>query len=629
MTVRHRILLACLAFIAIIGAMAASAWRDQGQLSTLAIDLYDHGFVIQDFLGRSAVSFERFAARRAPGPLTQAEQSGPLKDVLSSLDIARGGAVSPKTKAVLGLLRSRLAALPASPAGQIDQALTQVSESFGKAARRLSNDGLAQRDAADASAAAARRLLLMTVGGTLAGAAFTGWLLNRSVAPPLRRASADMARLCQGDVDADVRGTARRDEIGELCRSMGVFRQALIDNRAMEQQARERMTQQRERQAAVAGLAQQFSAEVSVQLDSVDGAVGGLQGTAGLLADRATRMTQQSARVGQLAEGASANSRAMADMVVDLTSSAQAIASVIADSGAAMQMMLREAEQARGIVDELGTVASGVGSVVALISGVAGKTNLLALNATIEAARAGEAGRGFAVVASEVKALARQTAEATGDISKRIAAVSESAAGAMRLMHDMADRIGAVERCGVAIAESVERQGASIGQINQNLLAAAASITEVAGGMEELQGDAADNAGASRQVGDAAVSVQERSSVLRKEIEYFIKATNEANDWRSFRRYDHDAAVTVAHANGPPEHGRVVNLSLGGAAVSGIPAMPTGRVCSVGGLLSGPIPATVVVWNNGTLRLQFSQAADIQEALAAYIASHCKARAAA
>ena len=205
----------------------------------------------------------------------------------------------------------------------------------------------------------------------------------------------------------------------------------------------------------------------------------------------------------------------------------------------------------------------------------------------------------------------------------------ESAQRAMTLIHAMADRITAVERSSGAIAESVQRQGAAIEQINHNLLAAAESIAAVAGGMEQLQTDVTENAGASRQVTTNATDVQGRSSVLRREIEYFTLATNEASDWRNFVRYDTDMAVTLRPPDGPPVPGRLRNISRGGAAIGCIADLHRGQACNLEGLLAQPLPATVVHCGGGTVRLQFSQADDVQEPLRLFVTERFAARKAA
>jgi methyl-accepting chemotaxis protein len=446
--------------------------------------------------------------------VSAAEQQGALGEIVSNLDIAIAGVQVAKTHALLGKLRGEIAGLAASvaPAAEIGR----ISDGLLRAAHRISNDGLAQRDDA-AAAASARAMLLWSLAGTLAGAGLTGFLLTRSVVPPLRQAAGAMRGLCAGALDTEVTGAGRRDEIGDLCRSLQVFRQALLQNQAMETEKTRLEEIRRERQQGLLTLATEFNAAVASQLGSVGAAVDRMPRTAGVLAERADRMAKRSALVGQVAGAAAASAHGVTAATEQLALAGQDIARVIVQSTEATRQMLGEAEQAQKLVDELGSVAAGVGSVVALISGIAGQTNLLALNATIEAARAGEAGRGFAVVAGEVKALA-------------------------------------------------------------------------AGGMDELREDAARNEVASAEVAEAGGDVRHRSDALHEEVEYFIKATQEASEWRRFRRYDCDQTVRLVLADGTAMPGQLRIVSRGGAAVT-CAEMALGASCEVVGLLEAAVQA--------------------------------------
>ena len=136
--------------------------------------------------------------------------------------------------------------------------------------------------------------------------------------------------------------------------------------------------------------------------------------------------------VAAASEEASTNVQSVASATEELSSSVNEISRQVQESARMASEAVGQARTTNERVSELSKAAARIGDVVELINTIAGQTNLLALNATIEAARAGEAGRGFAVVASEVKALAEQTAKATGEIGQQITGIQAATAGVGR-----------------------------------------------------------------------------------------------------------------------------------------------------------------------------------------------------
>jgi methyl-accepting chemotaxis protein len=165
---------------------------------------------------------------------------------------------------------------------------------------------------------------------------------------------------------------------------------------------------------------------------------------------------------------------------------------------------------------------------VELINTIAGQTNLLALNATIEAARAGEAGRGFAVVASEVKALAEQTAKATGEISQQITGIQGATRESVEAIKEIGDTIGRMSEIASTIASAVEEQGAATQEIARNVQQASQGTQEVSSNIIDVQRGAGETGAASAQVLSAAQSLSNESGRLRSEVSRFLSTVRAA-----------------------------------------------------------------------------------------------------
>jgi hypothetical protein len=206
------------------------------------------------------------------------------------------------------------------------------------------------------------------------------------------------------------------------------------------------LTERRKQQDKITAAIQDFDGQMKIVLNTVGGSATNLQSAANALAASAEESTQQSTAVAAASEEASTNVQAVASATEELTSSVREIGRQVTESTRITGVAVEQASRSGTTVQGLAKAAQRIGDVVELINSIAGQTNLLALNATIEAARAGEAGRGFAVVASEVKALAEQTAKATGEIGQQILAIQEATK----------ESVGSIEEIGATIA-SVNR----------------------------------------------------------------------------------------------------------------------------------------------------------------------------
>ncbi|ARJ65064.1 hypothetical protein WV31_05005 [Magnetospirillum sp. ME-1] len=364
---------------------------------------------------------------------------------------------------------------------------------------------------------------LILGGLALALGSAIAFVIAGSITGPVNGIKGCMEQLTAGNLSAEVPGVERGDELGQMAKAVGVFKEGLLRVKEMEaEQEAQKIRAEAERKAAMRQLANTFEGSVGKVIQTVTSAATQLQASSTQMASTAAETSAQATTVASASQQASANVETVAAATEELSSSITEIAKQVERSQSVASRAQDEATNTNVQIRALSENANKIGEIVNLINDIASQTNLLALNATIEAARAGDAGKGFAVVANEVKHLATQTGKATEEIASQIKAVQEGTNNAVHAIDGITKVISEMGEISASVASAVEEQAAATQEIARNVEQAAAGTAEVSSSVVTVEQAARDTGAAAEQIHSAATDLSQQSEFLRAEVGRFL-----------------------------------------------------------------------------------------------------------
>jgi methyl-accepting chemotaxis protein len=467
---------------------------------------------------------------------------------------------------------------------------------------------------ADDLIAARQRLAITLASLGISVSALLGimvWLLGRSVSRPIRALTVVTGSLADGNLDTAIPGGDRGDEVGSMSKALAVLRDGAARRRQFEREVDEERATKDRRRAAIERHTQDFGATVVAVMAQLTESSEKMHQASDVMSESVARTHDRATTTAESARHSALNLSAVVAAAEQMSASVNEINRQISHVTRSAREATERVSQTDEKVLRLAQAAEQIGTVVGMISDIAGQTNLLALNATIEAARAGEAGKGFAVVAGEVKTLATQTARATDQIRLQVEAIRIATGEAVTMVSGARTAINEMDQVVTAIAAAVQEQSAATSEIAMNAHEVSRSTHAAVEAMEEVRAVVEASGATSRSVSVEAAGVTASSGRLRVEMGNFLKTMADPTEEQR-RRYERvpGGGLRAVLADGPHKGKEVLvqEISRSGVALVLEWQAPAGMSVSVTLCdVRSPILGRVIRTGSGILAIAFSQ----------------------
>lgn len=384
-----------------------------------------------------------------------------------------------------------------------------------------------------------------------------GIIISRSISQPIQEAVSIANRLAQGDLTIQFASKfSSKDEMGQLLSAMqmmvtslrGIVKEITDATNALSSSSEElssistQMASSAEEMnvqaASVATASEQVSASVnivasaaeqsSVSVSNIAAMTEQMSATFKTIAENARSTYENVKNMAAASDQISLGVNTIASAAEEMTASLNEVAKNTIQASAVSRNANHRTEEINSRMNALSEASKQIGKVVQVIKDIADQTNMLALNATIEAAGAGEAGKGFAVVAGEVKELARQSADATEEISGQIERIQSSTSDAFQAISEISKIITEIAQINESIAASAEEQTATASEISKSIAFNALTVRKVADNANQAAKLVEDIAKSTDETSKAVIQISRHVEELARGIRDVARSSVEA-----------------------------------------------------------------------------------------------------